>query len=388
MKKRVAHFVESFPASGENYVYSQVRDTARFQGDLYSEYQIISPYSSGLSCQSYLKLTNSPFINRGLRAIRNRILPGQHNKMLCRWYEGKMQARPPDLIHAHFGTTGFKVLDLKKKLGVPLLVTFYGVDISQVLREPKWRARYRELVQAADKLIVLFDEGVDRLVELGADRKKISVWDIGIPLDEYTYRKPRTDSDGVKFLITARFVEKKGYFVLLQAFRKVLDRHPASSLTMIGNGPLKQDIQQRIQELGLADKTHLVDTQNAGNFFDLFKQALNEHDLFVLPSIVSKGGDDEGGPPVVITNAMAVGLPVISTPIGGISRAIIHGETGYLTTSGDAQGLSEQMIYCIENRQSWNSISLGGRSLAEERFNIKKQLDQVEDFYQEVLGKR
>lgn len=386
MKKNVAHFVEAFPASGENYVYSQVIETQIFSSRLYSEYALNSNYNAGVEAESYLQLSHSKHVNRIFRSVRNHILPNLQNAMFCNWCEKKLTNHPPDLLHTHFGTMGFKIINLKKKINVPLVVTFYGVDISNVIKDLTWQSRYKEMAKYADRLIVLFDEGVERLVKLGFDPKKITVWDIGIPISDYPYRTPNHTDKTIKFLITARFVEKKGYFVLINAFNKALKKHPNLTLTIIGNGPLKNEILAKTNELHLSEKVQLIDTAHRDDFFSLFKSALHAHDIFVLPSVVADNGDDEGGPPVVLTNAMAVGLPIISTNIGGISRAIEHNKTGLLSTSGDSEDLYKKMIYLIENKNLWEGFALKGRQLAESRFDLNRQIAKLENIYTEILA--
>lgn len=386
MKKNIAHFIEAFPASGENYVYSQVITTQTYNSQLFSEYALKTNYTTNLHAESYLPLTFSKWANRGIRAIRNHFLPDIQNAVFCNWCEKKLKNQPPDLLHAHFGTMGFKIINIKKKINVPLIVTFYGVDISNVIKHPQWKNRYKKMAQFADRLIVLFDEGVERLAQLGFDRKKITVWDIGIPIQEYPYRQPNITGEKIKFLITARFVEKKGHFILLKAFKKTLEKHSDITLTMIGNGPLKTEILSKINEYQMHDKIQLIDTSNRSDFFDLFKTALSNHDIFVLPSIVADNGDDEGGPPVVLANAMATGLPIISTNIGGISRAIRHNETGLLSTSGDSEDLYQKMTYLIENKNTWKPLSMQARQLAESRFDLTQQIDKLKNIYTEVLA--
>src|SRR5258708_32102873 len=121
------------------------------------------------------------------------------------------------------------------------------------------------------------------------------------------------------------------------------------------------------------------------HFFQWFKRGLGDHDRFVLPSSVARKGDEESGPPVVLSNAMAVGLPIVSTPIGGIPRAVHDGETGILATPNDAEDLAEKIASLVDQPDRWQVLSRRARELAEERFNRTRQIEKLEALYDELL---
>src|SRR5712692_10016283 len=122
------------------------------------------------------------------------------------------------LIHAHFGMMGYKSLGTKRKLELPMITTFYGVDASHCVRSPYWIPRFQRLFREGDLFIVLCDEVIDRLAAIGCPRDRMRVWDIGIPLEEYPFRPPRPTQDA-RLLCVARFVEKKGHAVLLESYK-------------------------------------------------------------------------------------------------------------------------------------------------------------------------
>jgi colanic acid/amylovoran biosynthesis glycosyltransferase len=289
------------------------------------------------------------------------------------------------LLHAHFGMAAWKVLSLRRRLGLPLVVTFYGVDVSHCLVDPYWRPRIAQVVREADRCIVLCDEARDRLLGLGAAPERVTLWDIGIPLEEYPYREHQAEC-GARLLTVARFVEKKGHRHLLEAFRIVSDQRPEARLVLIGNGPLRDEIDRRIDALGLAEVVSLIDTTQTVDFFALFKDALADADLFVLPSVVARDGDDEGGPPVVITNAMAAGVPVVATPVGGIGRAVLDGKTGVLCPPERPDELARALVALIDDVDRRREMSVAARKLAEERFDRQRQIGRLDDLYLEAIG--
>jgi glycosyltransferase involved in cell wall biosynthesis len=147
------------------------------------------------------------------------------------------------------------------------------------------------------------------------------------------------------------------------------------------------EIKRAIASRELQNVVTVIDTAHVVDFFGLFRSLLESHSLFVLPAVVAADGDDEGGPPVVITNAMAVGLPVISTPVGGITRAVVDGRTGFLCEPRDVTGLANTMYSVAVDPSSWTPIALEARRLVEQRFDRETQLKRLAELYGGVRSK-
>lgn len=387
----VAHLLEGYAATGENYVFEQVNFASRYRGVMLAEWRLrhgYDPVTPASRREVFRSTWKASLAERAVRYLARGPLEGWYLDAFTAFLTRGIKRHQACLVHAHFGMMGYKALQAAQALGLPLVVTFYGVDGSQAVRDPYWRPRLARMLAAADKVIVLCDEVAERLVRLGCEPTRLLVWDIGIPLEEYPYRPPRTIAAGepVRFLTVARFVEKKGYRYLLEAFHRLLAaKHVDARLTIAGNGPLKAEIEQWIAAFALADRVTVIDTTGMLDFFDLFKRLLREHDLFVLPSVIAKSGDDEGGPPVVIANAQATGLPVISTPVGGITRAITDGETGVLVEPENAESLSAAMCALARDADKRAHIAAQARQHIERHFDARRQLERVVAVYDQVL---
>lgn len=384
MKKRVAHLTECYAQTGEAYIYDQVRLTRRYDGFLLAEAKAHSTYDPVGNVLSYKPLLKKYFSRRVANFLRREVYPQWYNRNLNDFFSNQIQRSGCDIIHAHFGMLGARVLATKRKLSKPLVISFYGVDASFCVRSPYWIPRYKKMFEGADMLITLCEEASTRLKELGCPESKIREWDIGISLDEYRWRKPALN-ENVKFLCVARFVEKKGHFYLLRAFAEAARTRPNISLTLLGHGHLKPEIQRLVAELNLASKVNIIDSTGMLNFYDVHKAALFKHDVFVLPSVIAKNGDDESGVPVVITHAMATGLPVISTPIGGINRAVKHQETGLLTEPENIDSLSGAICHMADHPNEWESLSKSGRQTMQESFSLETQISRLESIYDELI---
>ena len=101
--------------------------------------------------------------------------------------------------------------------------------------------------------------------------------------------------------------------------------------------------------------------------------------------MIAKNGDEEGTP-VVLSNAMAVGLPVISTPVGGIERVIQNEVTGYLVQPNSSDELFKRLYFLTKNTDCWNDIAIQARTRIEKNFDKSKQLKSIDDFYDGLLG--
>jgi len=208
------------------------------------------------------------------------------------------------------------------------------------------------------------------------------VWNIGMDLDKFSYQKrEHLSKREVRLLTAARFVEKKGYPVLIKALSILIKKGNKLHLTALGYGPLKNSIEKMISELGLGEVVTLIDTSEVEDFNQFYREILPVQDIFVLPSIVATDGDDEGGPALSLVCAQAAGLPVIATPFAGASRSIIDKETGIFARDSDAEDLAEKLDYLIANPGIWNKLGEAGSHYVRKNFSLPTQLKALEGIY-------
>lgn len=291
----------------------------------------------------------------------------------------------PDLLHAHFGYTGFRMLPLAKRSGLPLIVMFYGVDASALLKSPRWVRRYQQLFTRAALLVVLCDAVKERLIKIGCPPEKIRIWNIPAGIEFYPYR-PRRPTGTFRFVIAARFVEKKGYPYLLEAFRKVLDAGIAARLTMIGYGS-PDPIWDGVKQWNLEDHVQLIDTRLSPQFPSLYRDILEESDIFVLPSVTAEDGDDEGGPSLTLVCAQAAGLPVICTDFPGSEVSVIDGVTGLVCPQRNAAALATRMIDLAKKPDRWNLLGEKAALHVQQQFSLDGQIALLCDMYKDALAR-
>jgi colanic acid/amylovoran biosynthesis glycosyltransferase len=291
-----------------------------------------------------------------------------------------------DVVHAHFGTTGVMALPFIRATGLPSIVTFYGVDASASLRIPRWRENFGEMFAQVSRVVVLCDAVRDRLLAIGCPAQKLIVWNLPAGIEQYPYRPRESASAGpVRFLIAARFVEKKGHKYLIEALDTVVRAGVDARLMMIGYGPFRPAIEQDVRRRGLSDRVAIIDTQLASSFSEVYRRALDEHDIFVLPSTTGVNGDDEGGPALTMVCAQAAGLPAISTPFAGAERSVIDGVTGLLCRQDDAASLADRMRWIADHRSEWNRLGRAGSDHVRAHFALQGQVSALLELYREVV---
>lgn len=319
------------------------------------------------------KLKSNSILNRVIGKVKQINYWSKYNAF-C---EKVLLENKVDLIHAHFGYTAVRILPVVKKLKIPMVVTFYGVDGSQMLKESKWVKGYKEMFAYTSKIIVLCEEVKKRLINIGCEPSKIVIWQIPIDLGVYQY-KPRVPDEVFKLIIGARFVEKKGYKFLIEAFKKLLDDGRKAELTIVGYGNYKSRIEELIVSEEVGNYVNLKDTSLKPGFSVFFNNELQKHDIFVLPSISSKNGDDEGGPSLTLVAAQAAGLPVVCTSFPGAEISVVNGENGLICLPESVDSLYEKLVIMMDSSEKWNSMGKNGSDLVHNLFKEEKQFPILE----------
>jgi colanic acid/amylovoran/stewartan biosynthesis glycosyltransferase WcaL/AmsK/CpsK len=294
-----------------------------------------------------------------------------------------LERHPVSVVHAHFGMAGAQIAAAIEQRPPALVTTFYGVDASACLVDPRWRERFAGLWPAGDAFVVLSEQVVPRLVAAGAPEERIHVWNIGIDFAPYRLRERRPDERPLRILCAARFVEKKGHEVLLAAFAQLRRELPAK-LTLVGYGPLLPTLMQKIEALGIRDDVEAIDTSGRHDFTELFSTLLDRHDVFALPSTVARDGDDEGGPALTVVCAQAAGLPVVVTPFAGAERSVEHGVTGLLCEY-DPGSLRDRLLELAADPARAAALGSTGAERVRNDFELESQRASLERIYSAAI---
>lgn len=283
----------------------------------------------------------------------------------------------PHLMHAHFGTDGLRAEGVANRLGVPLVVTFHGYDVTALMDKPDYTAALRGLVQRVDLMVAVSGFIQDRLLDLGADPARTLLHHTGIPVpvvgpgDEIRRR-------GVLFV--GRLVEKKGVADLVRVYSRlpqtVRAGHP---LTIVGDGPLGSTLRQLAHELGV-----VVEFTGALTSSEVARR-YGRCAVVCVPSKQAANGDSEGLPTVIV-EAAAHRVPVIASIHAGNAEAVQDGVTGLLFEEEDLDGLQGALAGLLPDTQRRIDMGLASRVMVERGFDITRQSTLLEAAYDRLIG--
>ena len=287
-----------------------------------------------------------------------------------------------DIVHCHFGPNG-DLGALLKSVGAvrgKVVTTFHGYDLSNYLRA-KGSNAYDSLFRTGDLFLPISERWKEELVELGCNENKIVVHRMGVDLGSFAFSPRQLRDDGrIQLLTVARLVEKKGVRYGIQAVAKLLDQYQRIEYRIVGDGPLKDDIGRLIDELGIGDRVKLLGWKRQAETIELMKEA----HIFLAPSVTGGDGGQEGIP-VALMEALAQGLPVVSTQHGGIPELIQDGKSGFLVPERDVDALARKLEYLIQHPEIWPEMGRAGRDYVEMYYDIDKLNDRLVGLFQRLL---
>ncbi len=290
-----------------------------------------------------------------------------------------------DLIVSHFGPTG-RVLAILKEydlLTMPFTTTFHGYDITSYLKT-HGEEIYNLLFRNADQLIFVSDFFRQKAIELGASEKNLCVIHTSINCEDFSFYPRQLPQEGsVRFICVGRLTEKKGQVYLLEAFAKICSKLPTKNihLDLVGGGPLEETIRQKAKELNVEEYV----TIHGSVQHEVVKELLAKAHVFILHSIVADDGDMEGIP-CSLMEAMAQGLPVISTYHSGIPELIDHNVSGLLGEERDVDVLEALMMKFINEPQIWADMTKAAREKVEDEFERKKETQRLIETFEKTIA--
>ncbi len=287
------------------------------------------------------------------------------------------------LLHAHQGWEGARTVHLKRKLGLPFITSFYGRDATVMPRKLYWRILYRRLFEEGD-IFVAEGKFMGRTLErIGCPPEKIRVVHLGVDLSRIPFAERVPGPGGeVVGLIAASFREKKGIPYALEAVARASRRFPGLKLKVIGDGPMRAEIEMRAREPDLAGRVDLLGFRP----FPEYLVELQRAHFLLAPSVTARDGDGEGGAPICILEAQGAGMPVIATMHCDIPEATLPGTSALLSPERDVDALTANLERLLDRPEQWGAMGRAGRTHVETQFDIMKQGARMGDLYDEALA--
>ncbi len=287
-----------------------------------------------------------------------------------------------DLLHIYFGHTAVHLLPFVLRWRRPVVISFHGMDARSRPDDPAYDKNLAAAFQAARLILARSQALAARLEELGCPRQKIRLNRTGIPMDAFPYvhREVPPRSGAWRIVQACRLIEKKGLFVSLRAFALFQKTHPHARLTIAGDGPLRAQLAEEASLLGISGVVDFVGFLDQTALLDLYGRS----HIFVHPSETTSSGDREGIPNSML-EAMATGLPVVSTYHSGIPEAVVHGASGYLAAEQDHKAVYDGLLKLTASSTHWHALSAEASRSVREKFELTRQIAVLEDCYTEAL---
>ena len=272
-------------------------------------------------------------------------------------------------LHAHFaGMAARTAFWIQRFFRISFSFTAHANDI---FAPRNFEIGLDKLVNAARVVITETDYSKRFLQERFPDRAdRIHRIYNGLNLAEF--RRADFSTAPPTIVAVGRLIDKKGFTDLIRACRLLMGRGKSFHCKILGEGPLEEKLRWQIEEMNLRNYVQLAGPKPQHEV----RKHLAAGMVFVLPSVIDPAGGMDNLP-TVIMEAMATGLPVVSTAIGGIPEMVIDNETGSLVSAGDAVALADAIEKLINDRSLAQKLGQAGYERAQRLFSIEKNVREL-----------
>lgn len=282
-------------------------------------------------------------------------------------------------VHAAIGWEGHNAVFAGRAALTPLILR--TEHLPNLITDPRQRAGYSRMAQFVDRIICVCAEGRTSFIEAGIAAAKLSVIHNGIhvrtpDLPRSAVRASFHLPPGARLILTvARLTEQKGHRYLLEAIPQILSELPNTYFLCVCDGPLSADLREHVKSLGLSERVFLLGKRND------VSNLMAASDLFVLPSLFE-------GLPIVVLEAMSVGLPVVSTNVCGVRKAIQDDVHGRLVRLKDASGLAAAILEALRQPELTARWAAAAKARLLREFSAAKMAVETATLYERLLEAR
>ncbi len=397
---KVGYILRKFPVLSETFVLNEMLELEKLGIDI-SIFSIERPNDSRFHHDlsklkaevhflpgwkklfPYAKQAKKKF-GKGYIEARNYLLRHFSRDLLIRFLQGcyvalKFDERQIEHLHAHFATRATSVAFFTSKLlGKPYSFTAHAVDI---FKETVCKKALSKKIEHARHVVTVSDFNKHYLSSLNPSfGNKIIKIHNGIDFEKFKPLQEITDKAKTGpfiFLCVARFVEKKGHNVLLGACALLKKEQEDFECWMVGKGELEEEIRASISSKGLERHVKILGPHTHDEVLERYRQA----NVYILPCIEAGNGNKDGLP-VSIVEALACGLPIITTPMTGNPEAVFNGVNGFLVPCNDASATARAMGDLINDPVLYAKMRKNARSSIEPLFNKDQTVKTLAALFQ------
>ncbi len=313
----------------------------------------------------------------GLQGLLNSVC--FHLNLSLPFYQKVIETENPAIIHAHFGFDGYRMYQVARQTNTPLVVSFYGSDVSRLPTEFDWKRRYNKLAANAQAFTAASDLMKTQLIDLGFPEEKIEIIRFGVDLEKFNYKENSPTDCPV--MIVGRMVEKKGFRYALEAISLLKNKGRVIHIDLYGDGPLKDELEKLTKQLDIEKQVCFHGYVTV----DEIRCALQNHSVLLAPSVTASDDDKEGLPNTIL-EGMASGLPVIASDHAAIPEAVFHQKTGLLVPERDPKAIAEALEQLLDQKLDVDNMRREARKLIEKKYSVKQFVQNTESLYSKLLN--
>jgi len=379
---KIAHIKSPFLPLTETFIYNYISSLKRYEPVIISETQIndnIFPVKNII-----VQRSKDFYFENLLRHTRN-WLYGKIQKEIFfkKFYTNALNTANSDVVHIHFGAPAILYSKIVEKLKLPLIVSFYGYDLSSLpYTLGKDIYMKNNLFDIGQIFTAEGEYALNKLVNLGCPKEKVRLLRIGIKTKNYKFL-PRSlsTSKNIKLLFCGRFVPKKGLLLLLKLISLARNDGLNIFCNVIGFGPQEKEAKDFVQKHNIQQHVNFLGILSQNDFI---KECYNNH-IFVAPSQKDVSNNEtEGGAPTVILEALATGMPVIGSDHADIPNIVIDKKTGIIFKEKDLNSFYQALVEMLEMYKYWEVMGRAGRGFIEKYHDTNKVNNLLENYYDEA----
>jgi colanic acid/amylovoran biosynthesis glycosyltransferase len=249
------------------------------------------------------------------------------------------------LLHAHFAVDAVYFSSVWRQVHRPIVVSCYGYDITSFPNKYLgWGRQYLQTVwRFASLILAMSNDMREDLLRLGCPDEKIKVHYHGINLSQFKYVERDSRATPVRILFVGKLTDRKGVEDVLCAFAQIAKQRPQLELRFVGSGPLQSTLEQIARARGIEKQVSFAGFIR----HEKMQDELSRAHIFCHPSRTLRNGDKEGIPGTIV-EAMATGIPVVTTKHAGIPEMVRDGEDGFVVAERDVTAIAQALLTLVD----------------------------------------
>ncbi len=369
-----------FAAPSETFVYTQITQIRRYRGVMLTRELRNPEHFPHVNVVAYLGSSGarkrmSDLLYRSLRVLSPPEL---------RFYLESANRLEPALFHVHYAVDAAYFAPLISRYRVPTVVSCYGYDVSSFRRQYLGLGgRYLQRAwSSADLYLAMSTDMREDMIRAGCPPDRIRIHYHGINLERFPCAERGPRADALRILFVGRMDEKKGIEYALRGFGLVANEIPQAEFRIVGEGELGARYEGIARDLGLAARVSFAGFVA----HDQVASELAAADVFCHPSITAASGDKEGIPGTIV-EAMATGLPIVTTRHAGIPEMVRDGEHGFVVRERDAPAIAQALRRLIQDPDLRLRMGKAAAARARELGDAARQTAALEAIYDDARRK-